>query len=282
MEVTVYADILFLVNFSLNWFSLLLTSKIIKLKTSALRLFLSAAAGALAGTATVVFSQTLSVALIEIASTFLMCAIAFKAYGIWGYIKICTCLFASGVTLGGSLTLIYSFFNRTGIELHAQNDLSSAVFILLSFAVTVSAIIFERFIISSKSAKQGEVRIELGEKSLCLPFFSDSGNFLLEPISGKPAIIIEKSMLEELLPKEFSDLNSLSSFAKTNRSLYKRMRLLPAKTVCGDGIMLGFIPDRITLITDTGTKEADAIIAVEKNDKSSGMRKSAIVPACLI
>ena len=157
---TIYADILFLVNLSLNWFSLILTSKMMKLKSNVKKMLLAAAAGAAAGVLTIFFPKTVPVAITEIASAFLMCAIAFKAEGFFKYIKICTCLFASGVTIGGSLTLIYSFFNRSGIRLQKQSDLSTAIFLLLSFTVTVTAVFFERFIRSSKSAESGLLTLE--------------------------------------------------------------------------------------------------------------------------
>lgn len=279
---TLYADILFLVNLSLNWFSLLLTSKIMKLKTSAIKLLSSAAAGALAGTVTILFSQNLAVALCEIGATFLMCSIAFKSYSLGEYIKICTCLFASGVTLGGSLTLIYSFFNKSTIDFYSQSDLSGAVFILLSFAVTVTALIFERFIFSKKNVNRGEITIEFEKKSISMPFFCDSGNFLSEPISGRAAIIVEDEILKNLLPEKFLDYDPTSNLYDVDKSIYKRMRLLPAKTVCGDSLMLGFIPDRVVLVTQRGIKEADAVIAVEKTTPGSILRKSAIVPVSIV
>ena len=276
---TVYADILFLVNLSLNWFSLILTSKIMKLKSSAVKMLSAAALGALAGIITVFFSKTPTVALVEIASTFLMCAVAFKAYSFFGYIKMCTCLFASGITIGGSLTLIYSFFNRAGIELQQQNDISTAVFILLSFAVTVAALVFERLVTSSKSTSHGELTLEIDGKRAIIPYFCDSGNFLREPISGKPAVIVSARYLSALLPSDILDTDPDLNSIGTDRR-HRRLRLLPASTVCGKSIMLGVIPDKI-MISDKNVRELDAIIAIDKSNDGIS-RRFAIVPASLI
>ena len=85
---TVYADILFLVNLSLNWFSLILTSKIVKHESGALKMLAAAALGAIAGVASVFFESRAASAAAEIASSFLMCAVAFRADGFFDYIKI--------------------------------------------------------------------------------------------------------------------------------------------------------------------------------------------------
>lgn len=277
---TIYADILFLVNLSLNWFSLILTSKMMKLKSNVKKMLLAAAAGAAAGVLTIFFPKTVPVAITEIASAFLMCAIAFKAEGFFKYIKICTCLFASGVTIGGSLTLIYSFFNRSGIRLQKQSDLSTAIFLLLSFTVTVTAVFFERFIRSSKSAESGLLTLEYGGKSMSMPYFCDSGNFLLEPISGKPAIIINERELLGFLPRELLEFDPLTLGAD-NTLPHSGIRLLPASTVCGSGIMLGIIPDKVTLTDKKGSKEVDAIIALDRT-RGESRRAKAIVPTSLI
>ena len=275
----VYADILFLVNLSLNWFSLILTAKMMKLKNSTPRLLLSAAVGALVGTCTVFFKNNFAVALSEISSTFLMCTVAFRAYSIKEYIKICACLFASGVTLGGSLTLIYSFFDKTQTKLHSHSDASSALFILLSFAVTVSALIFERWLASGKKSNRGEICIEYNKKSITIPYFSDSGNFLRDPISYKPAIIVEKNCISEVFP--CSQAQAIPDSYNIPEARHNRIRLLPTKTIGGDLLMLGFIPDKITLITNNNRKNVDAIIAVSATEFSKNETGMAIVPSII-
>lgn len=277
---TVYADILFLVNTSLNWFSILLTAKIMKLGTHPVRMLLASAAGALAGIITLFVKSTFTVAIIEIASAFLMSAIAFGADKLLYYIKICTCLFASGITIGGSLTLLYSLFNRTGIELQKQNDMSTAFFLLLSFAVTVVAILFEKFIVSDKKQTSGIIKIDYENNSVFLDFLCDSGNFLRDPISGKPAIIIPKKELSGIVPSEILDFEPGNNAGLSQGKLY-RIRLLPASTVCGNGIMTGFIPDKITVQTKKINKVVDAVIAIDKTDNNYSSFK-AILPISLV
>lgn len=277
----IYADILFLVNLSLNWFSLILTSKMMKLKSGTPKLLLSASIGALIGTFTVFFKNNLAIALSEIASTFLMCTVAFKAYSTREYVKICACLFASGATLGTSLTLVYSFLGRSDINLYSHSDASSAVFILLSFALTASALIFKRLLSSGKKANCGKVLIEYNKKSITIPFFSDSGNFLRDPISYKPAIIVEKNCISEVFPFSIDGESSLLNSNNIPKTLHKRIRLLPTKTISGDLLMLGFIPDKITLITENSKKDVDAIIAVSNSDFSRSEKGMAIVPSVI-
>lgn len=260
---TVYADVLFLVNLSLNWFSILLTSKIMKLKTSVFKILLAASLGSVFGIMTLFFRSTVAVTLSEIASAFLMSAVAFKVTGILHYAKICSCLFASGITIGGSLTLLYSFFNRTGIKLQKQNDMSTAVFLILSFCVTVAAMVFERTVTGEKNSSTGKVFIEYDKKTVELDYLCDSGNLLCDPLSGKPAIIVPAKNLEGLIPQK------MISFDLQNTDLLSadglnRIRILPASTICGSSMMTGFVPDNIIVKTPKGTKTVDAVIAIDK------------------
>ena len=278
---TVYADVLFLVNLSLNWFSLLLTSKISKHAARTKKLLLSASIGALLGTVTLFFENSTVSALIEIASSFLMCAIAFKASSILDYVRLCTCLFASGITLGGSLTFIYSTFNRAGIELPRGNDISAAVFLFMSLMVTIGVTLFERLLYTKREADGGEVSFLFGGKTVTLPFMCDSGNLLRDPISGRPAIIVSAAELRGFLPDGVLDFDPL--YPDGIGFAVHGVRILPAATVCGEGLMTGFVPDS-TLVRERGReKEVDAVIALDKRGKNFAYAGAkAIVPRSLL
>lgn len=269
---TVYADILFFADMSLNWFSLILTSRILKLKSTSLRSLGAAALGALTGLIALTLAFELPRNILQAASSVLMCAVAFSLEGIAGYIKACACLYASGIALGGTLTFIYSFLNRLGLELEPSGGSSCALLILFSLISCGAGLLFERLILSSKLEKVGKVCIELDGKNITLPFFCDSGNLLCDPIGGRPAIIIERSAASDLvtLPSSACDVSMLDKACE--HSLKRRLRLLPAATVCGNGIMLGFLPDRVTLEHNGTRREVDAVIAV--TDERIGNRAS--------
>lgn len=279
---TVYADILFLVNLSLNWFSLILTSKITKQGSLAKRMLLAASIGAALGTVTLFFESRVVCAVIEIASSFLMCAIAFKSKSFVEYVKLCTFLFASGITIGGSLTFIYSQFNRAGIELPRGNDISAAVFLLLSFGVTVGASLLERIVRIKREISTGEVCFTLGTKRLTLPFLCDSGNLLSDPISGRPAIIVNARDLKGFLPDSVLDFDPIHYSPEKTVGL-RGVRILPAATVCGEGLMIGFLPDSTIIKADGREKYADAVIGVDKSPhRTAYVGAGAIVPRSLL
>lgn len=282
--VTVYADILFFADMSLNWFSLILTSRLLKLKSTSLRSLSAAALGALAGILAVMLGNMLSVHIIQAASSVMMCAIAFSIEGVAGYIKACACLYASGLVLGGTLTFIYSFLNRLGLDIESSGGSSCALLILFSLISCGAGLLFERLILSSKLEKVGTVCIELDGKSITLPYFCDSGNLLRDPIGGRPAIVIERSTASGLvtLPSSACDASMLGMACE--HSLKRRLRLLPAATVFGSGLMLGFLPDKVTIEHDGARREVDAVIAVtdERIDNRSTGESVAILPPALI
>lgn len=276
---TIYADILFLTDFGLNWFSLILTSKITKTKSSAPRLLSAAALGAVGELLLLLPINGPLGVLIEFAVSFIMCAVAFRARSFFTYLRLCACLYGSGITLGGSITLICSLMNRSGFSLPVVSDTSGALVIIASLISTVATLAVERAMNSIKSKSEGKLIVEIMGRRICVPYFCDSGNLLRDPLSGKPAIIIGKKHLIPLFGKNAPDIDSLLS-GKISPEIENRIRLLPASTICGGALLAGIVPDKVVLDDGKSSREVDAVIAAA--DSSTYACDSALVPVALL
>jgi hypothetical protein len=130
------------------------------------------------------------------------------------------------------------------------------------------------------------VTAEFEGRQIKLDCISDNGNFLREPASGRPVIITGFSTLCPLLPPElhyaFRRKNT-AALSEIDIKYMKHVRIIPISTVGHSGILLGFLPEKITV----DGIERDACIAIDDNTHSSvGSNNyngfAAVVPAVLL
>ena len=118
MEQTVYADIFFLINFSMDFLALFLVSRLLDKRLSLLRFILSAAIGGVyACVALFLPFSGLAAFFIDAAMCVLM---AFVAVGRRKQIKdafIFSLVFcAASILLGGAMTALFNLFNKIGLD----------------------------------------------------------------------------------------------------------------------------------------------------------------------
>lgn len=93
--------------------------------------------------------------------------------------------------------------------------------------------------------------IHLGEERAQLIGLVDTGNRLRDPLNHDPVIIVERSAIKGILPKDLplsfdGELSDLISHIEET-SLSSRIRIIPFGALEGDGMLLGFRPDGITI-----------------------------------
>jgi hypothetical protein len=127
------------------------------------------------------------------------------------------------------------------------------------------------------------VTVELDGRSVTLRGIVDSGNLLRDPIGGRAVICAEKKALTELLSLPLlAVMEGMPPQAVSlSPSDAKRIRVIPADTATGDGILYGFLPDKVTLTAENrgNGREVDAVVAVT-SISTSGV--TALIPADLI
>ena len=96
----------------------------------------------------------------------------------------------------------------------------------------------------------------------------DTGNLLIDSVSGLPVIILSQGLAKPFLPPG-TDLNDLST-------LPQGWRLVRAKTAAGSGTFMCFSPDQIVVRQGKHSWKAEALIAV-----SGFEERYALLPASL-
>ena len=115
-----------------------------------------------------------------------------------------------------------------------------------------------------------KVKIKLNGKEIILNTMIDTGNMLKEPITGNPVIVVERTVLYDLIPKEI--LNNTESilggdFEKIPEEIkmeyIKRLKIIPFSSLGKqNGMLVGIKPQELKIINDNSEEEKNAIIGI--------------------
>lgn len=280
---TVYVDLYFFINFSMDFLCLYLTSKLLSQPFSLLRIALAATLGGLYADLSLFLSfGGVWGILFDILSLILICVVAFGKIKNIGRLPLCTVVFvAVSAALGGIMTALYYLFNRTGIfDFMRGGDgdgISVWLFALLAAVSAVLTLAGGRGAAKKMSASDVELEITVGGKTVSLRGMTDSGNLLREPVSGKPCIVADARKLRRIIPQELRDREHILSRLSTLRGdTGRRIVLIPAVGATGESMLVGLRAERVLIKQDGRVKDADAIIAL------SELEVDALVPSCLL
>ncbi len=268
---TIYIDVLFLVNLSINTSLILCLGYILRLPLKAVRILLGAIVGAvyscLAFTGD--FDNLASLA-IRVLFAVLIVITAFGISGIISVIKR-TVLFVALTVAMGVVMLAVLYFSRLGIRLGGviKNgvfyfDIPTHYMLLCSLASYVVILALEKLF--KRSAKRSYSRIKLYRlgKTVELTALVDTGNMLCDPFTGRKVIIAEAKILSPL----FSfDIDTILTDNPCGDNLPEGFRLIPYSSIGKkDGLLAAFVPDAVEI----DHKKADNVITAVFDGVLSG------------
>lgn len=249
MELYLYADVLFLVNFTMDFLTLFIAASLTRRKVRTVKLSISSAIGALYGVASCFMGGiVLFRILINVAVSYLMCLIAFEKR----ILPAMAVFYFSGCLLGGIMTALYSFADGSKIASPMLGQGSHNAFgeIPLGWAAVVAvasafaAIAGGRMTKRRRTAFDVTVAVVTDEGSFVFDGICDSGNLLTDPIGGQPVMIIERQTFLKTLKQDHR------SFFESGGEIFPEglvVRAIPSDTVGGHGVLYGYIPKRVSV-----------------------------------
>lgn len=198
---TIYVDLVAFLNFAMDFLLLVTVNLTLKRNTSIKRMLL----GALLGSVTLLFLffpiPNILLFLFKIITSFFICIVTFQFKNIRYTFQNMTYFYMTGTVLGGFLyylNLEFSYKHEGIIFFHQGLSIN------FIFLIIISPIILYIYVRSNKKIKSQynhyyKVIITLkNEQELTLNAFLDTGNKLIDPITGKAIILVEKEMLKEV------------------------------------------------------------------------------------
>ena len=301
----IYADIIFFMNFCMDFLALFAAGKILGLKLSIGRLSLSSAIGAVYCIFTFLYDSEKMIIpdiMINIAVSVIMCFVAFNIESLLRFTKVFLIFYSACFMLGGGIEALYYLSGLFKSEDTGNMDFNvpSVQGIIISAGICAFIIIFSGSLFKKRSEiKETKIIIGFMGKEITVDAIVDSGNLLYDPISSLPVIIINlKSIINlfDLKTLDFFIYDSISYLGKSEfddiESLKKlqdlKFRVIPLKSVAGTcGILPAFTPDYIKYKKKNNkTKnysDINAVIAVDNRANEKYNEKyGGIFPAALI
>ncbi|MBE6563388.1 MAG: hypothetical protein E7660_06590 [Ruminococcaceae bacterium] len=278
MKTVLYADILFLINFSMDFISLYLTFRLVGRRFTAFRGTVAAAVGALSAVIMTYFgvSGILSF-IISFVVSFLMILICIGlGFSVKVYLKNTVFLWGIGALLAGAVTFVCSL---GGGEIPTfRNNGGGAVFVFAVGALLARWIL--KIMGSAPKSRECYLDICCFGIKVEASALVDTGNLITEPVSGLPVIFVRKALFSgcadaELLCGEVSDAEKLSPDTR------RRVRVVSVRRVGEAKLLWGIVTGGIFLKTKKGRgKPIRAVMVIEDVDGYGGF--DCIVPQSVI
>lgn len=250
---TIYIDRLFCLNLIIDYLVLLGSARVIGIRLRRPRYAIAAALGAVYAALSVLPNAAfLSLAPVKLIFGILMALIAF---GKEEKLLRCTVVFfAVSALFGGA---VWAISLKSGVSP------AGAVYIPLSMPVLVFsfgiiyAVLSIVFRCTAKNAGRQILDVTLmhNGKSTGLRALCDTGNSLIDPVTGDGVMIVSAAALKELIPDcERISAESISDFPEL------KLRLIPYRAVgTSGGLLPAFRPDEITV---NNAARDDVLIAI--------------------
>ena len=289
---TVYIDLFFLINFSMDFLCLYLTARLLSDKIRLLRFVLGATFGGVYACLAIFSPLTKILSLLcDVLSCVLLSFIAFGRRGrVRSAFTSAIVYTAVSMVLGGFMTALFNFFNRLELDRlisggEAAEDGISVWLLLIS--ATVGGLLTKlcgNFFRSRSMRNFANLNISFDGKRAEFRAMVDSGNLLCEPISGRRCIVADIQKLSTVLPREIISAarqkKAVSMIALPERYA-KRVCIIPTRTAMGEGMLIGVRVDRINIEDRAGEREIDAIV-VPAEIKKSAEGSDALIPSELL
>lgn len=249
MAMTVYGDVLVIVNLYVDFFLLWCTRKTLQLRGKTWRLLLGALIGAFCALACLIPQPWWISLAWGAVSAALTTAAAFCPLSRRGFLKATLCFWTFSLLLAGFFLFLIRWIGPRNVAVvgHALYfDLSPLLLFLFTGGAYLVFWIFQKlFHREDLTQKICQLSIDLCGKTITLWAKADTGCGLREPFSGLPVIVCQASALEEALPPGIKDA------LKTGcESTLEGVRLVPFESVGGSGVLPALKPECVRRLPD--------------------------------
>lgn len=271
---TIYIDVVLIENLVMNYIILFATTVVLKLKIKHIRLILGSLIGAVYTVIAYISSlQIYGNFFLKLMLSFIIIYIALNPKNIRQLLKFTLLFYLTSFVFGGAaFAIIYvvkpqELLNKNGLVLNTN----SLKVILISAMIAFIIIIIGFKIVKNKiSAKDlyCDVEIKINNKNIIARAMIDTGNFLKEPITNTPVIVVEHTLLYEAIPKEI--LNHMEKILggdfseipyEIKEEYISRLKVIPFSSLGKqNGMLLGMKAEKVIIKNEEEQKENENVI----------------------
>jgi stage II sporulation protein GA (sporulation sigma-E factor processing peptidase) len=271
----VYPDIVFILNFFIDFILLLLLKRVNRKNSKMIRMIGAAALGALIAAIVSIFpwmNVVIRFVLMNVVASILILLSAFGRMKKADLLKQMIALYLITCFAGGLINSIYYY---TNLRLYLMNFGNALTFSSMSWEFVIGVMVFlvpaTRFLLwmlrwyKSNDRETYEIELFFDNRSIHTKGLMDTGNCLYDPVFKKPVMVMENALLRDLLPEEFlNDMENANKYVNgnaltenlwdTGSEYANRIRFIPYQSIGkAKGMMIGLMLDKILIHTGKET-----------------------------
>lgn len=240
-----YLDVLVVTNWFIDYLLLSLTARLLHLPTRRLRMVVGAFIGGLSACQILLTVPPAVSLLLHIVSASFSICVAFSIHSAKGFIRRVVVFFCLSALLSGIATALWyltgseAVLTRNGVIYFDISPLMLTAFALIGYGIIR---LYER--LTRRRAPAGLdycLTVDTGFGVCECRALYDTGLHLREPFSGSPVIVMCRRALAPCLPPQFGEEQQGGAATVT------RIRYVPYRTVGDEGLLVAFVPKRVTL-----------------------------------
>ena len=274
IKITIYVDIIFLENLIMNSIILYATSIILKIKPKIVKIMISSTIGSVYAIILYATNMKMYTSIIsKIILSIIMVYVAFNPQNIKKMWKQLLIFYLTSFVFGGvSLYLIYVIKPQ---NILMKNGMFAGQYVLkvimLAAIVAFVVINISLKIIKTKFNPKDiycKIKFKLNGKQIETKAMIDTGNLVKEPITNTPVIIVESTILENILPKEI--LNNLENILggdfseipeKIRNDYISKLRCIPFTSLGKqNGMLVGIKAEEMEIESEDEKKKCNNVI----------------------
>ncbi len=267
MAEDIYGDILFIINFSMDFLALFICGKIMHFNMKTWRMICGAAIGGIYGVAALFLSiSPMFEVIFDVAAAFAMCFAAHHTKNMRKTLCTTAMFYAVSLLLGGAMTAIYSKMGRYSAYIEIGGSVSTVfgeielwVFAVLAIVSALITYFLQKAMHSRMTGKYCRLRVTFRGREYEFSGFFDSGNCAEEPISGRPIVFISTFALREVGADELLRCCSQS----IDDNIDERVRFVPINTVSGYSLVAAVMADRFELKVKDDFEERAVLLSCD-------------------
>ena len=283
----IYGDILFIINFSMDFVALFICGKLMRFRMNAWRMALASTMGGVYGVAALFIAVgATATLLIDVLVAASLCFVA-HYHGSVGRTLFVTGIFgAVSMLIGGAMTALYSRIGKYQYYVSIGGAVSTVfgeiplwLFALLAAVSAFITFFWQKALQKKQAAKTCRIRITLDGEQYELYAFVDSGNCAEEPITGKAVVFISLTIASAMKGENAKLLFYNAENVDVMAAM--RIRFIPVNTVSGYSLIAAIAPQKFEVEISGRFEEREALVACDINAKDYN-GAGALVPSSLI
>ena len=280
---TLYIDVYFLINFSIDLLSLYFAARIAKLSTTVMRILIAAGVGAAIAIANIFVSMVWIGYLGLFLGFVIMIIIAAGRVSLYRKIKYAFCFSVVEMLVGGFVYFMYEFLDERLVDLidaetgggENRSLLLFALIVLMSIGVFKCLISVFTF---SSGTSYVKVRVEMLGRNFTGEALVDSGNTASDPLDNRSVMLLSVDAAEKLLGTSATEMKETSSLPC---ELKKRVRFIPVSFGGVKKVLVGFRPDSVRVLTDGKEETIDVTLAIDTEGGKYGGTNMLVAAAAI-